>query len=108
MTKEERKLKLEYMRGRRKELKQPRDWQIWHAYLIHVVEGIISGAIAMSAVIQQSTQLAILAFSLVVMYLAYQWGSWMRKDDYYGRDVKDWAVGYALGIITLWVYSNFM
>ena len=104
----ERQRKLEESRERRQELKQPRDWQIWWAYLIHFIQGAAAGVLAMYSVEKSDLQLAIIAFTSVIMYNVYQGLSFARKWDTVGRDCKDHAYGWALGILITFIYFKFM
>lgn len=94
--------KLEKARARRAELKEPRDWkEIGWAYVLHFIQGAICGILAIIAYKQESLTLAVLSFVCVAQYIAYQGLSFARKGDTVGRDMKDFAAGYAVGGV-LW------
>lgn len=101
--------KLTEDRERRAENKRPRDWKkLWWAYVLHFIEGTISGAVALVSVFKNNIPLAVLAFSCVGMYIAYQGLSFARKRDSVGRDLSDFALGYAVAALvsSVWLYKG--
>ena len=91
--------KLKAAREHRQAMSEPRDWSIWYAYLSHVVQGTIAGTLAAIAVAIDNTPLSVLAALIVWQYLQYQHSSFLRKTDPVGRDIKDFGIGFACGVL---------
>ena len=72
------------MSGKR-DLKIPRNWKgLWWAYLVHFVEGVGTGALAMHSVEIGDIRLSFVALSLLFLYISYQGLSFARKRDVVG------------------------
>lgn len=100
--------KLEASRIQREKYKVPRDWpQLTWAYVLHGVEGAVAGVIAMVSVFQSNVALSVFALTLTMMYVAYQGLSFARKRDTVGRDLMDYAMGWAFGaLVALFFYGD--
>lgn len=97
--------KLEQARFRREVIKEPRDWaELWWAYFLHGVQGALAGGLGVLSVLKSSVTLAVFAFTMTTMYVAYQGLSFARKHDTVGRDLTDYAVGWGFGALLLYLY----
>lgn len=82
-------------------MKTSRNWKgLWWAYLVHFIEGVVTGALAMQSVIVRDIRLSCIALSLLFLYVAYQGLSFARKRDVVGRDVMDFSIGYVVGLLS--------
>ena len=103
---EEKDKRIEKARIGRAKLKQPRDWkELWMDYLGHVIQGGIAGALAMSSVFHASLTLAVYAFTITNLFVAYQGLSFARKHDTVGRDLADFGVGWVIGSVVALFYN---
>ena len=106
MENKERLRKLEIAREKRAQLKEPRDWSIWWAYLIHAVQGMITGYFAVIGVMDNNIPLSLFAVLIVWQYLQYQHSSFLRKMDPVGRDIKDFAYGFVVGSMATYIFID--
>lgn len=84
-----------------------RDWKRYGwAYVLHVLEGFITGSVAMLAVVDKSIPLSVIAFMFCCLYIAYQGLSFARKWDTVGIDMVDYSIGVGLGVLAFWGVSK--
>lgn len=82
-----------------------RDWKRYGwAYVLHVLEGLLTGGVAMLAVEYNDMPLSVFAFTLCILYIAYQGLSFARKWDTVGIDMVDYSVGFATGALAVYIY----
>ena len=68
-----------------------RDWKRhWWGYVTHWGQGAIAGWYVIDFPIP--------AFTLLALGVAYQWAGFVKKGDTVALDIKDIAVGYAVGV----------
>ena len=106
LSQNEKDKRIEKARIRRENLKQPRDWkELWVDYMGHVFQGGIAGALAMSSVFHASLTLAVYAFTITTLFVAYQGLSFARKHDTVGRDLADFGIGWMFGSVLALIYN---
>ena len=106
MTKAERATKLAEDRALRKKMKRPRDWrECGISYVIHAIQGIIAGGLAVKAVMNADIPLAILSGTITGLYTAYQGISYARKKDTPGRDLMDFGIGWGVGVVATYLFN---